>query len=48
LRRSSRLARDISSVSDEFLNPAGGRVGGASSFCSVYRCTFGPPGPAQA
>jgi hypothetical protein len=35
LRRSSRLARDISSVSDEFLILVGGRAGGASSFYSV-------------
>jgi hypothetical protein len=36
LRRSSRLARDISSTSDKFSILEGGSVGGASSFRSVW------------
>ena len=35
LRRSSRLARDISSTSDKFSTLEGGSVGGASSFRSA-------------
>ena len=40
LRRSSRLARDISSMSYKFSILEGGSVGGASSFRSVWHLGF--------